>query len=345
MGIRRVARVLPVRVSLALCGLLVLVTTSSPGLASATPRATRSLPADAASCSTTTAISPGELPISGSITDSAPIPCFTFDDVSGDTLVVDVVPISIDPTPGVTVLDPNGNALNSQGFFTTDASGTYTIEVTGNNGSFNLGFQEMAHPSGCTNIILGEPPFPAAISEPGETLCFQATLHYNSWFSVYGTLQPSTSPLEVLTFTPDGSPIGGCYYAGGGTGAIGCGGVVGPPVLTLLLLTGLQNPATVGLNLTFGSLSENPQSGKPGSDIEVMGSGFVRGEPYHVYYETGLSDPAKVLLCDGLVPRGHQPSCLGRIPKASKAGAPGAHELKMIGERSGHIAAVFFDLT
>ncbi len=227
-----------------LCGVIVIGVTSSGSAAASQGDAS---PADSTNCSSTTPVSAGQVPVSGSIADpSAPPQCFTFDDVSGDTVFVNAVATSTNPTPGVEVVDPNGTPLSAEQdsgvIYPTDASGTYTIEVTDTSaGPFNLDFQRMDDPVGCTSVAFGEPSFTTSIASPGEALCFQISVTSTEWISIR-VRKPA--PIELAVFGADGS-LGGYINPQNPTAPLGAGFLDGSDFGTqpLLAFVGGQSPA------------------------------------------------------------------------------------------------------
>jgi hypothetical protein len=330
-----------------LCGVIVIGVTYSGSAAASQGHPS---PADSTNCSSTTPVSGGQAPVSGSIADpSAPPQCFTFDDVSGDTVFVNAVATSTNPTPGVEVVDPNGTPLSAEQdsgvIYPTDASGTYTIEVTDTSaGPFNLDFQRMDDPVGCTSVAFGEPSFTTSITSPGEALCFQISVTSTEWISIR-VRKPA--PIELAVFGADGS-LGGYINPQNPAAPFGAGFLDGSDFGTqpLLAFVGGQSPLTTGpLLTTIGDIGVHPLAGPPGTGVHAFGSGFTPGERFKVTYATGIPNPAHALVCQGIVPRSGQPRCSGPIPTGVDAGEPGPHVITMTGQTSKHSGEESFDLS
>jgi hypothetical protein len=297
---------------------------------------------DSPQCSSTTPISSGPLPLSGSISNaSGPPACFTFNDVSGDTVFVDAVATSTNANPAIAVIDPDGNLLSTTGVasYGTTSNGTYTIEVSdAAAGPFNIDIEQITDPVGCTKVKPGQPAVNGDIGEPGAYLCLQMSIPDKQWLSMESV---GTVPAGMATqlYGVDGSPGG---FFGGTT----LGGLIGSGfgIQTALVFSN-RSSSTGPLSMTMGDLGVTPISGAPASEIGLMGAGFTRYEPFHVYYRTGLANPATVLVCEGRVPKNREPTCVGRIPGLADAGPRGPHVITMKGAISGHVAKMSFDLT
>ncbi len=301
---------------------------------------------DAPTCTSTTPISAGPSPLASSIADPSEPQCFTFEDNGGDTIFVNAVATSTNPSPTVEVVDPAGNPLPTEccGDYSTDVTGTYTIEVTDTSvGSFDVVLQELTNPVGCTTITFGEPAISSVIAEPGAFLCLQFVVSNKQWVGAF--LNSAFGTIFLDFYGPNGT--GHPSYGLGVGGSGGAEYESGFGVQTVLLLAGgYESPATGPVTITLGELDlGNNSSGRAGTGFQVFGAGFKPGERFKVTYRTGLSSPSHVVICQGYVTRSREPECGGHIPRKAEAGALGPHEIVMTGESSGHVAKDSFDLT
>ncbi len=300
----------------------------------------------AMTCTSTTPISAGPSPLASAIVDPSVPQCFTFEDNGGDTIFVNAVATSTNPSPTVEVVDPEGNPLSSGccDSYSTDVTGVYTIEVTDTSiGPFDVVLQELSNPVGCTTITLGDPAVSSMIAEPGGFVCLQFVVSNQQWVESF--LNAAFGPIFLDFFGPNGSghPSYGLVVGG----SAGASYESGFGVQTLLLFAdGHQSPATGPVTITLGELDLGDNSSGPaGTELQLFGDGFTPGERFKVTYRTGLSSPIHVVICQGFVSRGRQPECEGHIPRKTHAGALGPHEIVMTGESSGHVAKFSFDLT
>ena len=315
------------------------------GMAGATP-AHRTTPAFTADCSSTTAIAFSTVPVSGSISDPQAAPtCFTFDANASESVHLDAVPTSSNPVPTVTLLDPDGVQIGGGGGldYSMDTSGTYTIAVSdAAAGSFNVDLVGTDDPAGCTMVSFGQPAVSGSISLPGQSVCFQYSVPYSAWVILHVDSAPTTLGAEF--YFPEGGVRGGSCCLGPGQ-SIGGQLTVDYGTQTALVYAAGESPATGTVGVTLGELALTQWSGAPGSKETFFASGFQRHEKFAVTYETGLSDPATVVLCRKRVPVTGQPRCQGKIPTGALAGAPGPHLITITGQKSGHVGEVSFVLT
>jgi hypothetical protein len=88
-----------------------------------------------------------------------------------------------------------------------------------------------------------------------------------------------------------------------------------------------------------------PNSGPPGLSVTLMGGGFASGESVSFTYETGLTSPKSVVLCEATANASGAAKCSGAIPSTAQAGATGQHLVVGQGSTSGTKASVHFTLT
>jgi hypothetical protein len=89
---------------------------------------------------------------------------------------------------------------------------------------------------------------------------------------------------------------------------------------------------------TAVSITSLPVLGRGGTELQLIGAGFLAGETVAVKYSTGLPSPRSVILCTGTADGEGSFSCNGPIPTNEK-GTAGTHTLTAIGRTSGVKAA------
>ena len=292
---------------------------------------------DAPTCSSTTPITFGAPPSSGTISDpSGPPVCFSFDADAGDSLFIRAISTSESAEPTVSLVDPNGNVVTSSPL---QISGTYTLEVTASAaGTFNISVQRTDDPEGCTMVTLGSPTFVASISEPGQVLCFQYDVSYPEM--VVARIQSEPAPLTVIDFYPDGESSGG-YAQIVAPATVGApGNTVGYP--TMFVYTYGNSPATGSIDLRFASLELSNWNGKPGSTEKMVAEHLPKKETITFSYMTGLSDPTSLVICKAYLAKSSQVTCTGYIPQKKDAGAPGYHLIVASAPNSSRVAEADF---
>jgi hypothetical protein len=93
-----------------------------------------------------------------------------------------------------------------------------------------------------------------------------------------------------------------------------------------------------------GYVRVQPDRGSAGSALTVSGGEFLAGESVKVTYVTGLASPARVTLCKAVVAGTGTFSCAAHVPTAD-TGAPGSHDVTVVGATSGLRAKTPFVLT
>ncbi len=276
-------------------------------------------------CSSSTPISAGPTPLSSSISDpSAPPQCFTFSDTSGDMLFVNTVATSTNPTPTYAIIDPNGNPVPQNG--TTDANGTYTIEVSDtSSGPFNITMDQLDDLVGCTTIKFGSPTVTLDITEPGSFVCMSYRLSGIEWVETSFAEVPAKSVEK--SYGPGGVGESG-LSPGSRIGAIDASGA---GVYTFFVFPN-GSPATGPVTATVGDLGlgsgSGALSGIPGAPIQLLGDGFAGGERVTARYATGLADPAQIVLCAATAKgRQGQVQCDSYLPSKARGGAGTPHHL------------------
>ena len=194
-------------VTLLALSLVLLTTLAGPGTAVSASHPPDVRHADSPTCSSTTPIASGNVPVPGSITPSAPAPCFTFDNAGGDTVFVNAVSTTSGmPAPTVAVIDPNGNQLLTgvPDNYYADASGTYTIAISDTaSTAFNVDLEQMNDPVGCSSVTFGDPPVTADIGIGGQPLCFQFSLPYPEWCLVrFGSVPIQSDAFSTCQTAP-----------------------------------------------------------------------------------------------------------------------------------------------
>ena len=321
---------------------IVLVSTNPAG---ATTRVQRVKAFGTPNCSSSTPITFGAPPLSGSISDpSGPPVCFTFDAGAGDSVVVRAISTSNSAEPTVTLVDANGNVVSPNQFggdYSLQTSGNYTLEVALSAvGSFNVSVQRTDDPENCTTVTLGSPAFVATISDAGQMLCFDYDVSYHEM--VVAHIQSEPAFLGVSDFYPNGEFSGG-YSEVGAPSTVGAPGNT-PGYPTMLVYTYGDSPATGSIKMTFATLQLSPWSDKPGKTENMTVEGFPKAETLTFSYMTGLSYPTSVVICKAYVPKGGQASCKGYLPQEKDAGAPGYHLITASGPKSDHVAEADFVL-
>jgi len=160
----------------------------------------------------------------------------------------------------------------------------------------------------------------------------------------------TAGPDGSLWFTKGNSSIGRITTAGKVTnyavtpesGPYGI--TVGPD--GALWFTGDGNNS-IGRITTPATISLTPNSGAPGTDVDVSGNGFDPGDSITVKYKTGLNapNPTTEIICTATAASDGSFTCSGDIPSGATAGAAGSHKIVVKGKPSGVKTNTTFTIT
>jgi len=104
---------------------------------------------------------------------------------------------------------------------------------------------------------------------------------------------------------------------------------------------------SIGRITTPAKISVTPNSGAPGTAVDVSGNGFDPGDSITVKYKTGLSapNPTTEVICTATAASDGSFTCSGDIPSGATAGASGSHKIVVKGEPSGAKTTTTFTIT
>ena len=104
---------------------------------------------------------------------------------------------------------------------------------------------------------------------------------------------------------------------------------------------------SVGRITTPAKINVTPNSGAPGTAVDVSGNGFDPGDSIKVKYKTGLSapNPTTEVICTATAASDGSFTCSGDIPSGATAGAAGSHKIVVKGKPSGVKTNTTFTIT
>ncbi len=208
----------PARVLVGAAALLVALGVSVMAPVSASASVTRAAAPRAESmpsCSTTAAISYGEVPQVADIAVAAQIDCFTFSGTSGDLEFTNLDVTSGDVSPFIDIFKPDGisacgGPYEGPGGCPLDETGTWTIELSDSDGthtgSMNVAINRVNVAVGCKNLPYGPTTVKGKVKTVAAISCFtfsgkSGDVDYVHVVGVKGALGTP----EITLGSPDGS--------------------------------------------------------------------------------------------------------------------------------------------
>lgn len=168
-----------------------------------------------ANCSSTTAVTYGDVPVSSTLSTAGEIDCFTFTGQSGEKIRVQVVSTSGSITLSGDIFLPDnltilcGSAIVNALTCDLTVNGTYTIDIKAFNGTamgnYNLSIQRLNNPVGCSSIAYGNTPTNATIDVPAEIDCYLLDGIAGEKVRLRGVKFTPTLSLSFEVLRPDGA--------------------------------------------------------------------------------------------------------------------------------------------